>query len=62
MKPIVIQVLGAELTGKSQSAARRLIDDYFDKVIWSLEKDEWTRMSDAQKAEFVRMTLVDLDT
>ena len=54
MKPIVIQVLGAELTGKSQSVARRLIDEYFDEIIWSLEKVEWEKMSEEQKMEFVR--------
>ena len=54
MKPQIIQALGKELTGKSQSAARRLIDEYFDKITWSLEKEEWEKMSEAQKMEFVR--------
>ena len=54
MKPQIIQALGAELTGKSQSAARRLIGDYFARITWSLEKEEWEKMSEAQKMEFVR--------
>ena len=59
MKPIVIQELGAELTGKSQSAGRKLIDEYFDKLNWSLEKEEWEKMSEAQKMKFVRKARVD---
>jgi len=59
MKPIVIQKLGAELAGKSQSVARKLIEDYFDKIIWSLEKEEWEKMSEAQKMEFVRKSCAD---
>ena len=58
MKPQIIQALGAELTGKSQSAARELIDDYFARIIWSLEKEEWDKMSEAQKMEFVRKARV----
>ena len=61
MKPIVIQELGAELAGKSQSAARRLIENYFDRIIWSLEKDEWEKMSGAQKTEFVRKAHAELN-
>jgi len=30
-----------------------MIDEYFDKVIWSLEREEWDRMTEAQKCEFV---------
>lgn len=53
MKPLVLQALGSELTGKSQAETRRLIDEYFDKIIWSLEKEEWEKMSEAQRALFV---------
>jgi len=62
MNPIVIQELGAELAGKSQLAARRLIEIYFDRIIWSLEKDEWEKMSEAQKMEFVKKAHVELNT
>ena len=58
MKPTVIQVLGAELTGQSHLAARRLIDDYFARITWSLEKEEWEKMSETQKIEFVRKARV----
>ncbi len=62
MKPIIIQILGAELAGKSQSVFRELIEGYFDKIIWSLEKEEWEEMSEAQKMEFVRKAHVELNT
>jgi len=54
MKPLVIQALGAKLAGKSQAEIRRLIDEYFAKIVWSLEKEEWEKMSEGQRALFVR--------
>ena len=54
MKPQIIQDLGAELAGKSQSDARRLVEEYFARSIWSLEKVEWDHMSEQEKAKFVR--------
>ena len=59
MKPQVIQELGAALTELSQATARSLIDEHFDKIIWSLEKEEWERMSEVQKSAFVRKARVD---
>ena len=53
MKPQVTQALGKELTGTSHSAARRLIDEYFDKITWSLEKEEWKKMSESERNLFV---------
>jgi hypothetical protein len=53
MKPQIIQELGAELAGKSRSEARRLIEKYFSKITWSLEKAEWDGMSESEKIAFV---------
>jgi len=54
MKPLIIQVLGSELSGKSRSEARGLIEKYFSRIAWSLEKEEWDKMSEPQKTEFVK--------
>ena len=53
MNPQVIQELGVELVGRSQSEARRLVEEYFSRVNWSLENEEWERMSESQKIAFV---------
>jgi hypothetical protein len=54
MKPQIIQEIGADLAGKTESEARRIIKDYFARIRWSLEKAEWERMSEPQRAEFVK--------
>ncbi len=54
MKPQVIQEISAEIAGKSHAQARELIKRYFAGITWSLEKDEWERMSEAQRTEFVK--------
>lgn len=54
MKPQIIQDLGTKFRVVGEREARQLIDGYFAKIIWSLEKEEWDRMSEAQKTEFVR--------
>jgi len=58
MKPQVIQEIGTELAGKSLSEARRLIEEYFAKIAWSLEKEEWDSMSEPEKTAFVRESLI----
>ena len=54
MKPQVIQEIGADLVGKPPSEARELIENHFARITWSLEKDEWERMSEAQRTEFIK--------
>lgn len=54
MKPQVIQELGAELEGKSYAESRESIEEYLSRITWSLEKEEWYRMSECQKIAFVR--------
>lgn len=53
MKPLIIQELGNSLRGKSRPEARKVVDDYFARIMWSLEKDEWQRMPEAEKSAFV---------
>ena len=53
MKPIIIKELGPSLRGKPQPEARKMVDDYFARIVWSLEKDEWDRMSEAEKSAFL---------
>jgi hypothetical protein len=52
MKPAIIQILGEQLAGKSQLEARRLVDAYFNEIVWSLEKEEWEKMSEREKKAF----------
>lgn len=59
MKPQVIQELGAELTGKPKADARGLIEEYFSRITWSLEKDEWENMSESEKTTFVEVARLD---
>jgi hypothetical protein len=33
------------------------IDGYFSVVVWSLEKDEWHRMSDEERIHFITKLL-----
>lgn len=54
MKPQIIQEIGADLVGKPQSEAHRIINDYFAKICWSLEKEEWERMSETQRTKFIK--------
>ena len=53
MKPLIIQELGASLRGKSRPEASKVVDAYFARIVWSLEKDEWDRMSEAEKSAFL---------
>jgi len=53
MKPLIIQELGNSLRGKSRPEARKVVDDYFARIMWSIEKDEWERMSEAEKSAFL---------
>ncbi len=53
MKPQIIQAIGDNLAGRTQSEALELIDAYFGEITWSLEKEEWDRMSESQKIAFV---------
>ena len=53
MKPPIIQLLGEQLAGQPRLEARRLIDAYFSEIVWSLEKEEWERMSEHEKTVFV---------
>ncbi len=54
MKPKIIQDLGVKLAGIAERDARQLIDDYFARITWSMEKEEWDRMTEEQKSIFVR--------
>ncbi len=59
MKPLIIQELGTSLRGKPRPEARKMVDDYFARIVWSLEKEEWDRMSECQKIAFVRRACAD---
>ena len=52
MRPRIIQVIGDDLVGKTRSEALEAIDEYFSQIVWSLEKDEWQMMSEAEKTAF----------
>ena len=53
MKPLIIEAIGADLAGKTRSEALEAIEMYFSQIVWSLEKDEWQRMPEAEKSAFV---------
>ena len=53
MKPAIIQILGEPLAGKPRLEARRLVDAYFSEIVWSLEKEEWEKMSEREKTAFI---------
>jgi len=53
MKPQVLIDLYDELVGLNIQENRRRIDEYFDKQIWSLEHDEWLKMTEQEKDKFV---------
>ena len=53
MKPLIIEAIGAGLAGKTRSEALEAIEMYFSQIVWSLEKDEWRRMPEAEKSAFV---------
>lgn len=54
MKPIVIGEIGNQLCGLSTDDAMNVIDEYFSRIIWSLEKDEWERMSRTEKHSLLK--------
>lgn len=53
MKPIVLEEIGDQLDGLTVDEALTVIEGYFSHIIWSLEKEEWDRLSDAEKRSFV---------
>ena len=53
MKPQVLIDLQDELADLNKQEIRCRIDEYFDKQIWSLERDEWLKMTEQDKDEFV---------
>ena len=32
---------------------RQAVDAYFDRIIWSIEKSEWEKLTDREKQKFV---------
>lgn len=38
---------------KSDLDTRSAVQAYFDQVIWSIEKDEWMRMTNEDQQQFV---------
>lgn len=36
-----------------EMATREAVDSYFDQIIWSIEKAEWTRLTDQEKTNLV---------
>ena len=52
MKPLIIRAIGADLLGKTRSEALEAVETYFSQIVWSLEKDEWQMMSEAEKSAF----------
>ena len=32
--------------------ARETVDSYFNEIVWSIEKDEWLKMSEKMKSKF----------
>ena len=57
MKLIVLEELGDQLDGLTVDEALAVIDDYFSHIIWSLEKEEWDHMSEAEKRSFVEYVI-----
>ena len=51
MKPAVVQYV-EDHKPKTIEDVKRLIQDYFNFVTWSLEKEEYERMSDEEKEQF----------
>jgi len=45
--------------GQSVEQARKSVEKYFDKVIWSVDKEEWSKMTEDQKGRFVQLLVVD---
>lgn len=52
MKPLIIEEIGDKLVGLPTDEALRVIEEYFSQITWSLEKEEWNRMSDNAKRLF----------
>ena len=35
-----------------QRITRETVDSYFNEIVWSIEKDEWLKMSEKMKSKF----------
>ena len=35
-----------------QRITRETVDSYFNEIVWSIEKDEWMKMSEMMKSKF----------
>ncbi len=55
--PEVIQDLNVELKGKTAQQVWKLLDGYFQKQIWSIEKEQWNRMNRYERKVFVRVVV-----
>ena len=57
MKPLVLEEIGNQLEGLPVDESLDVIDAYFSRILWSLEKEEWENMSDAERHSFVECTI-----
>ncbi len=65
--PHVISALRSDIikiTGKSDSPEAditKLINSYFKDIAWSIEKDEWSKMSKTERKEFIKAVITKFD-
>lgn len=50
----VIKELIELVNGKNDIEALGEVEQYFSKITWSIEQEEWKKMNGMQKAMFVR--------
>jgi len=52
MKPAIQEILQYVLD-HPEITTRSAVDSYFDQIIWSLEKQEWNRLTEQEKQQFI---------
>ena len=51
MKPVIQEIL-QYVIDHPEMTTRAALDSYFDQFVWSLEKDEYQRLTDREKQQF----------
>ena len=41
------------ISAHPEMMTRQAVNSYFDRIIWRLEKDEWDKLADEEKQEFL---------
>jgi len=52
MKPAIQEILQYVLDHPEMTTIAA-VDSYFDQFLWSIEKQEWSRLTDSEKQRFV---------